>query len=166
MMIIQNIETLLLADNISSLSQTALEQVSEFYDLDKDNLKAELRVYTNLMEQKEKDGVTVQAEDDKGYKILCQRRKLMAEDKVVQTVLPELCKLMKIFWTTPITSCSAERSFSCLRRLKSYLRSTMGQERLTALALLNIERDIMPDIEKIINVFAKQAPRKLQLCYP
>ena len=90
----------------------------------------------------------------------------MAEDKGVQTVLPELCKLMKMFWTIPITSCSAERSFSCLRRLKSYLRSTMGQERLTALALLNIERDIMPDIEKIINVFAKQAPRKLQLCYP
>ena len=41
----------------------------------------------------------------------------------------------------------------------------MGQERLTALALLEIERDIMPDIEKIIDVCAKQAPRKLQLCY-
>ncbi len=167
MMIVQNIETVLLADNISSVSQTALEQVSEFYDLDKDNLKAELRVYTNLMKQKEKEqsGVTVQGEDDKGYKILCKRRKLMAEDRGVQSVLPELCKLMKIFWTIPITSCSAERSFSCLRRLKSYLRSTMGQERLTALALLNIERDIMPDIEKIIDVFAEQAPRKLQLCY-
>ena len=121
MMIVQNIETVLLADNISSVSQTALEQVSEFYDLDKDNLKAELRVYTNLMKQKEKEqsGVTVQGEDDKGYKILCKRRKLMAEGRGVQSVLPELCKLMKIFWTIPITSCSAERSFSCLRCLKS-----------------------------------------------
>ena len=54
MMIVQNMETVLLADNISSVSQTALEQVSQFYDLDKDNLKAELRVYTNLMKQKEK----------------------------------------------------------------------------------------------------------------
>ena len=89
----------------------------------------------------------------------------MAEDTGVQSVLPELCKLMKIFWTLPITSCTAERSFSCLRRLKNYLRSTMGQERLTALALLNIEKDIIPDIEKIVDVFAKQAPRKLQLCY-
>ena len=52
MMIVQNIETVLLADDISSVSQTALEQVSEFYDLDKDNLKAELRVYINLMKQK------------------------------------------------------------------------------------------------------------------
>ena len=43
----------------------------------------------------------------------------------------------------------------------------MGQERLTALALLNIEKDIIPDIEKIVtvDVFAKQAPHKLQLCY-
>ena len=41
----------------------------------------------------------------------------------------------------------------------------MGQERLTALAVLDMERDIMPDIEKIVDVFAKQAPRKLQLCY-
>ena len=79
----------------------------------------------------------------------------MAEDRGVQTVLPQLRKLMKIFWTIRITSCSAEWSFSCLRRLKSYLRSTMGQERLIALALLNIERDIMPDIEKTIDVFAQ-----------
>ena len=167
MEIIQNVEAVLLANNITSVSQTALEQVSQFYDLDKDNLKAELRVFTNLLKEKEKEqsGVIAQGEEEKGYKILCKRRNLMAEDIGIQTVLPEICKLMKIFWTIPITSCSAERSFSCLRRLKSYLRSTMGQERLTALALLDIEKDVMPDIDKIVDTFAKQSPRKLQLCY-
>ena len=41
------------------------------------------------------------------------------------------------------TSSSAppERSFSCLRRLKTYLRSTMGQERLNHLLMLNIHQD-------------------------
>ena len=167
MEIIQNVEAVLLADNITSVSKTALEQVSQFYDLDKDNLKAELRVFTNLLKEKEKEqsGVIAQGEDEKGYKILCKRRNLMAEDIGIQTVLPEICKLMKIFWTILITSCSAERSFSCLRRLKSYLHSTMGQERLTALALLDIEKDVMPDIHKIVDTFAKQSPRKLQLCY-
>ena len=89
----------------------------------------------------------------------------MAEDRGLQNVLLELCKLMKIFWTIPITSCSAERSFSCLRRLKSYLCSTMGPERLSALALLDIEKDVVPEIDKIIDTFAKKSTRKLELCY-
>ena len=38
----------------------------------------------------------------------------------------------------PVTSCEAERSFSTLRRLKTYLRTTMSQERLNGLALLNV----------------------------
>ena len=37
---------------------------------------------------------------------------------------------------------TVERSFSSLRRIKSYLRSTMSQDRLDDLAILNIERDI------------------------
>ena len=40
----------------------------------------------------------------------------------------------------PATSCSAERSLSALRRLKTYLRSTMGQQRVSNIALINIER--------------------------
>jgi len=37
----------------------------------------------------------------------------------------------------PVTSCEAERSLSTLRRLKTYLRTTMSQEQLNGLALLN-----------------------------
>ena len=61
-----------------------------------DNLKAELRVFTNWLREKEHSDITAQG-DDKGYKKLCNRRKLMAEDAGIQNVLPELCKLMKIF---------------------------------------------------------------------
>ena len=56
-------------------------------------------------------------------------------------MLPELSKAIKILAVIPATSCSAERSFSPLRRLKTYLRNTMGQERLSNLALIHIERD-------------------------
>ena len=38
----------------------------------------------------------------------------------------------------PVTSCEAERSFSALHRVKTYLHSMMKQERLTGLALLNV----------------------------
>ena len=61
--------------------------------------------------------------------------------------LPEVAKLVKQMLTVPVTSCSAERSFSGLKRLKTYLRSTMGQARLNHLALLNCHRDIAQDLD-------------------
>ncbi|KAM3198109.1 hypothetical protein ACQJBY_073300 [Aegilops geniculata] len=45
--------------------------------------------------------------------------------------------------TIPVTVASAERSFSKLKLLKSYLRSTMTQERLSGLATIAIEIDIL-----------------------
>ncbi len=38
----------------------------------------------------------------------------------------------------PATNAASERSFSTMKRVKSYLRSTMGQERLNNLMIMNI----------------------------
>ena len=46
-------------------------------------------------------------------------------------IFPNLQKLFIISCTLPVTSCEAERSFSVQRRTKTYLRSTMGEERLS-----------------------------------
>ena len=46
--------------------------------------------------------------------------------------------LIRILCTLPITSAECERSFSTLRRLKTYLRSTMSSERESGLVLMNI----------------------------
>ena len=56
-----------------------------------------------------------------------------------------------------MTSCSSEHSFSGLKRIKSSLRTTMGNTRLSGLALLNIHRDInIPiDVSAIIDEFAR-----------
>jgi hypothetical protein len=48
--------------------------------------------------------------------------------------------LLKIWWTIPVNVCEFERSFSSVKRLKTYIRNTIGQERLSSLALINIER--------------------------
>lgn len=45
-------------------------------------------------------------------------------------LIPEIAPLVKFALTEPVTSCTPERSFSCLRRVGTYLRSTMGQARL------------------------------------
>ena len=62
---------------------------------------------------------------------------------------------LRILGTIPITSCECERSFSALRRLKDYTRSTMTGERLNGLALMYIHRDIVPDTEKVVDRFSR-----------
>ena len=68
----------------------------------------------------------------------------------------------RILLTTPITVASAERSFSKLKLLKNYLRSSMSQERLNGLSILCIEKEILESLnfELIINDFASTKARK------
>ncbi|XP_065668016.1 52 kDa repressor of the inhibitor of the protein kinase-like [Hydra vulgaris] len=61
---------------------------------------------------------------------------------------------LKLLATFPLTSCECERSFSSLRRLKNYMRSTMVQDRLNGLALMNIHTEIVIGIKKVIDKFA------------
>ena len=71
----------------------------------------------------------------------------------------------RILLTIPVTVASAERSFSKLKLIKSYLRSTMLQERLNGLTLLSIDKDMLGklDSESLINNFAAQNARRNHL---
>ena len=48
----------------------------------------------------------------------------------------EVNNLLQLFLTVPVTTATSERTFSSLRRVKSYLRTTMTRERLNHLLLL------------------------------
>ena len=67
----------------------------------------------------------------------------------IHTLIP-----LYFFCTLPILSAECERSFSTLRRLKTYLRSTMLSERKSGLALMNINYHQDINIEELINTFA------------
>ena len=54
--------------------------------------------------------------------------------------MPQLYKLMSVFATIGATSAGAERSFSCLKRIKTCTRNAMGQERLTNLGPVSRKR--------------------------
>ena len=73
---------------------------------------------------------------------------------------PNINVLLCILCTLPVTSAECERSFSTLKRLKTYLRSTMTTERQSGLAMMNINygRAI-----EIINIFATRHPCRLAL---
>ena len=70
---------------------------------------------------------------------------------------------LRIFLTLPVTVASCERSFSKLKLLKNYLRSSMGQERLTNLAILSIENPVAKSLcyNEIIDNFASLKARKI-----
>lgn len=75
---------------------------------------------------------------------------------------PNVEVALKIFLTLPISNCTSERSFSLLKRLKSPLRSTLGQEKLSALAVLSFENDLTSklDYSDVITEFAALKLRK------
>ena len=79
------------------------------------------------------------------------------------TYFPNVNTLLRIICTLPVTTCSCERSISGLRRLKTYLRSTMGQTRLNGLALLHFHYPMEIDYEEVISVFARKHSRKMEL---
>ena len=74
---------------------------------------------------------------------------------------PNLFAIRQILATIPVTSCSCERSISCLRYLKNYLRGTMGEERLNGLALMHAHGDIALDLDEIIALSA--FPRRMRM---
>ena len=69
----------------------------------------------------------------------------------------------RILLTIPITVASAERSFSKLKILKNYLRSTMTQERLNGLALMTIESKLLDKVsyEDVIEKFISTNIRRI-----
>jgi hypothetical protein len=71
----------------------------------------------------------------------------------------------RVLLTIPVTVASAERSFSKLKLLKSYLHSTMTQERLNALAVIAIESDMLEkiDYEDIIEDFISKNTMRIML---
>lgn len=81
------------------------------------------------------------------------------------TTYSEVLSACIIYLTLPVTVAYAERSFSKLKLIKNYLRNTMGQNRLSNIALLNIEKDKCQDLDmdQIINKFADVKARKVNL---
>ena len=77
--------------------------------------------------------------------------------------LPNPSIVLRIFLTMCISVASCEISFSKLKIVKTYLRSTMNQIRLTSLAILSIERDItnVMNFDTIIDDFAALKSRKV-----
>jgi hypothetical protein len=61
--------------------------------------------------------------------------------------------MLQIFATFPVTTATDERSFSMLKYLENYHRSTMAEDRLNGLVHLYINRDVELEYGKVIEEF-------------
>ena len=86
----------------------------------------------------------------------------MTLKSVDSLVFPDIHLALKLLGTLPIATCECERSFSSLRIVKNWGRSTMTNARLNGLALLFTHREIDLDVSEIIDLFA-QENRRIQL---
>lgn len=123
---------------------------SQFYDLP--NIKNEIELWQKLWK-------------DKPNPIDLSQLTVVDVLKEAETFFPETEKALKILIALPCTTCTVERSFSSLRRIKTWLRSTMVESRLNGLAMMSVHRkQIFSDLEvfnnKVLNKFS-QNPRRL-----
>ena len=109
------------------LDMSILSPFLSHYSIDKTAVESEASVAKNFLCEHDAAPSLHEA-----YSLLSQ----------VPECFPETIKCYQIAMTIGVTSATAERSFSSLRRVKTYLRSMMGQTRLSDLALLYIERDL------------------------
>ena len=135
------------------LSQTPSEDsfslVSSTYSLDQAILEAEVKIFQNFLFDN-----PVPFEGNQAATVVNT-----LYENGLNEVLPVFCKTSSILATISATSCSAERSFSGLRRVKTCLRSSIA---LLAMESVYTNRTIENGIEKIIDVFGGRSHRTSQ----
>ena len=92
-------------------------------------------------------------------KDVCESEHVSHTDAVINKIvnmgkcsllMSEVAKLLRLYLVMPASSASAERSFSALRRIKTYLRGTMASERLNSVMVLNVNQERTDALEFIV----------------
>ena len=128
-----NLDGLLLKVANQQDYSTELHKVVTFYgsDFNQSELSTQLQILGTKFTKEDQADTTLE-------EILTFLRSL---SKGQRAFFRQVCFLASLVLVMPATNAVNERSFSTMRRIKSYLRSTMGQARLNHLMLLNIYRE-------------------------
>lgn len=133
-----------------------LETVCTFYkdDFDKPILRVQLLTFAIHFKQVTAEDGVISIFDLQTY--------FSTLSKAQSALVDQVTKLMQLILVMPATNASSERSFSALRRVKSYLRSTMLQERLNHLMLLHVHKDRTDKLclKTAINEFIQDSPHR------
>lgn len=85
--------------------------------------------------------------------------------KKLTEIHPNMWVALRVSTTQAVTVAAAERSFSKLKLIKTYLRSTTGQECLSGLAIISINREVSKQLsyDDTIDAFAAMKTRRVRL---
>ena len=120
------------------------------------DLQPAIKLYQNML-----SGTTFDVEAEFAlWRSKCIRGNISANNafdafECCPSVYPNIRFLLQIVTPLSVTTASAGRTFSMLHRLKTWLRSSMNDERLTGLALLAVATDISVKPEAIVDNFLK-----------
>ncbi|MGH0166805.1 UNVERIFIED_CONTAM: hypothetical protein FKN15_002254, partial [Acipenser sinensis] len=116
------------------------------YKCDIDSIEAEARLVVHLK-------VRYEDKEHKKVHTLLKFTSLLHSHKIA---FQELYKLCVIAITFPPSSAAAERTFSCIKCLKTYLQNQMGNERLSDVAILTVESALAKqlDLDAVVDKFA------------
>lgn len=134
-------------------TDASLKSVCQTYNMDAEALGNEITLFNKMFNDE-------QPKDD--HLSSFEKRLKYFEEKALENAFLNLQKLYRLYLTIPVTSASAERSFSTLRQLKTYLRTTMTDTRVSNLGILQIEKAQEISIASVIEKYASTKNRKLQ----
>ena len=133
-----NLEQLLLKACQNLDYKQELEYVCSFYkdDLEEDRLRVQLLTFqVDFMKRQ------ISESQPSNLSIFDVRKYFQALSPSEQGLLDQVYQVLRLVLVMPATNSSSERSFSALRRVKSYLRSTMTQQRLNNLMILHVYKE-------------------------
>ena len=74
----------------------------------------------------------------------------MNSNSIYKEMLPTVHQIIRLYLTVPITSATSERTFSALRRLLTYLCSSMAEKRLNHCLLLHIHKELTDSMDLVV----------------
>ena len=136
-----NLETLLLKSAVNAACEDELRAALDLYsgDFKSDLLKTQLDIFGTDFSGHVQEGYPVTLMDVVQY-----FKKLSDAEK---ELLSEVSTLVRLILVMPATNAVSERSFSAMRRIKTYLRSTMSQIRLNNCMVLHVHKDLTDDLD-------------------
>ena len=154
--VLKNLENLLLKAAWNENYVTELEFVSSMYkdDFDVSKLKTQLELLPSSFSSFEKRPALLEIRD---Y--------FAALSSGQRGFLSEICILLNLILVIPATNAVSECSASALRRVKTYLRSTMTQVRLNNLLILHVHKRIADDLDiaACLNEFVSDSEHRLSV---
>jgi len=139
-------------DNIRKKSSNLVE----FYNIDlESDLGEKLIQFKSIM-------TNISVENKKSF--IALHKTLITSS--LEASFPNIEIILRIICILPSSNASGERSFSVLKRIKNFLRSSLDQEKMSDLSILCIESEIVREIkwEELVNKFDTVKLRKKHIC--